>query len=298
MLIALLFACTVTHHPAAPAALGAPGEAARFEALIDQPGPVRLETVASADWEVPLSGLLDLDDPKARAAGLRDRAEPIQIFFHAIEHPDHGLFIVDTGVERALRDAPEDAAIQGLVASQMHMEKLAIHAPLSDWLAGRPLAGVLLTHLHLDHILAMPDVPAGTPIYAGPGETRARDFLNLFVRGTTDRLLKGQAPIQEWAFQPDPSGTFAGLLDVFGDGSVWALWSPGHTPGSTAYVVRTPEGSVLLTGDVCHTRWGWDNGVGPGTYSADRETGSVSLAALQALAGRHPQLDVRLGHQR
>jgi len=33
----------------------------------------------------------------------------------------------------------------------------------------------------------------------------------------------------------DPSGLFAGVLDVFGDGSFWALWVPGHTPGSTAY---------------------------------------------------------------
>lgn len=298
MLFALVLACTVTHHPATPGSLGSPGEQARMEALLDEPGPVVLETVNAADWEVPLSGLLDLDDPKAKAAGLTDRPEPIQIYFHALQHPDHGLFIVDTGVEIALRDRPEDAAIQGFVASQMHMEKLKIHAPLSAWLAGRPLAGVMMTHLHLDHITGMRDVPHGTPIYAGPGETGARDLLNLFVRGTSDRMLAGQDPIQEWNFQSAPSGDFAGLLDIFGDGSVWAIWSPGHTPGSTAYVVRTPEGPVLLTGDVCHTRWGWDHQVGPGTYSADRETGAVSLGALQALAARHPNMDVRLGHQR
>lgn len=296
LLLQLTLGCALSHHPVLPSTLGAPASSADLEALLDVPGPVKVETVASADWEVPLSGLLDLSDPAA--AGLQDNPEPIQIYFHAIEHPDRGLFLVDTGVERALRDHPDQAAIRGLVARAMHPERMVIQAPLGEWLGGRGVAGVLLTHLHLDHISGMADVPAGTPIYTGPGETGAKSAQNLLLRSTTDRELDGKGEIQEWAFQPDPTGTFRGVMDVFGDGSVWALWLPGHTPGSTAYVARTPDGPVLLTGDVCHTRWGWDHGVGPGTFSADREAGGQSLDALHALVDRHPGMDVRLGHQR
>jgi hypothetical protein len=36
-------------------------------------------------------------------------------------------------------------------------------------------------------------------------------------------------------------------------------------PGDLA---RTTTGPVLLTGDTCHTRWGWDNSVEPGTSRA------------------------------
>lgn len=296
LLLQLTLGCALSHHPVTPSTLGAPRSSAEFEALLDQPGPVTVETVASADWEVPLSGLLDLSDPKA--AGLSDREEPIQIYFHAIQHPDHGLFLVDTGVERALRDDPDHAAVRGLVSGPMHLDRMRFNAPLADWLGGRAVAGVFMTHLHLDHITGMADVPAGTPVYTGPGEADARDPLNLILRPVTDRALDGKPELREWAFQPDPSGTFAGVVDIFGDGSVFALWVPGHTPGSTAFVARTPDGPVLLTGDVCHTRWGWDNHVGPGTYSADREAGSASLEALHALVDRHPGMDVRLGHQR
>ena len=288
LLVQLTLGCALSHHPVTPSTLGAPAASADMEALLDVPGPVTVETVASVDWEVPLSGLLDLTDPKA--AGLTDHPEPIQIFFHAIQHPDRGLFLVDTGVEGALRDDPDRAAIKGLVAGAMHADRMVFHAPLGEWLDGRAGAGVFMTHLHLDHISGMTDVPAETPIYTGPGETGAKSAQNLLLRSTTDRELDGKGEIQEWAFQPDPTGTFRGVMDVFGDGSVWALWLPGHT--------RTPEGPVLLTGDVCHTRWGWDNGVGPGTFSADREAGSISLAALHALVERHPGMDVRLGHQR
>src|SRR4051812_37352405 len=119
----LLVACTATRHaviasspPVAPAT-----DNADFYALIDQPGPIRVETVASADWAVPLSGLLDLKDPKA--TGLEDRDEPIQVYFHAIEHPKYGLFIIDTGVETALRDHPKDAAVRGFAAGVMHVER-------------------------------------------------------------------------------------------------------------------------------------------------------------------------------
>jgi glyoxylase-like metal-dependent hydrolase (beta-lactamase superfamily II) len=268
-------------------------------AVIDQPGPLDVETVASADWAVDRSGLINLDHPKAKTAGLKDGDEPIQIYFHVIRHPTRGMFIVDTGVERALRDDPDHAALRGIVASFMHREKMTIKVPLGDWLSQHkePLRGMLLTHLHLDHVSGMPDVPKGTPIYAGPGETSASSFFNVILRPNIDRALDGQEPIQEWAFQPDSSGRFAGVLDVFGDGSLWALSMPGHTPGSAAYLARTPKGSVLLTGDTCHTAWGWDNDVEPGSYTADHPHNVESLARLRTLVREHPAIEVRLGHQ-
>lgn len=48
---------------------------------------------------------------------------------------------------------------------------------------------------------------------------------------------------------------FEGELDVFGDGSVMIISTPGHTPGHTSLYVNLPEmGPVLLTGDLYHRR--------------------------------------------
>jgi glyoxylase-like metal-dependent hydrolase (beta-lactamase superfamily II) len=146
--------------------------------------------------------------------------------------------------------------------------------------------------------MGLPDVPRRTPIYAGPGETAPRSLSNLVMRPNLERLLDGHAALAEWRFAPDPAGRFNGLVDVFGDGSVWAIWVPGHTPGSTAYLVRTTHGPVLLTGDASHTLWGWENGVEPGTYSLDREQSAESLRRLRAFVKDHPNVDVRVGHQR
>jgi glyoxylase-like metal-dependent hydrolase (beta-lactamase superfamily II) len=87
------------------------------------------------------------------------------------------------------------------------------------------------------------------------------------------------------------------VIDVFGDGSLWAIQSPGHTPGSTAYLARTTKGPQLMIGDATHTRWGWDNGVEPGTYSEDGPLSVVSLQKLLELSASHPAMTVHPGHQ-
>jgi N-acyl homoserine lactone hydrolase len=288
-----------TTHAAQSSTLGTSSSAAELEAVMDQAGPIQIDTVLSARWAVTRAGLINLDDPKARAAGLEDGPEPIEVYFHALRHPTRGLFIIDSGVERALFGDPEHAAVRGLVRRLSGIENMRVETDLASWRERQkqPLAGVFLTHLHLDHVLGLPDVPAGTALYIGQGEASARGFMNLFTRALTDRILDGHAPLQEWRYGADPTGRFAGVIDIFSDGSLWALHVPGHTPGSTAYLARTPSGPVLFVGDACHTRFGWQHGVEPGTFSADRAESRISLEALEALAVRHPALDVRLGHQ-
>lgn len=291
--------CAATSHDAAPTTLGVPSSTQSLDAVIDRPGPVTVETVVGADWAVPLSGLVNLDAPAAKAAKLTDRSEPIQVVFHALHHPTRGTFLVDTGVERAIFDAPSDAAVRGVVARFMHVEAMQRRTDTASWIARQPsgVAGVFLTHLHLDHVSGMRDVPDGTPVFVGPGEATHRAAENIVVERIADDALEGKPALSVWQFRADPDGGFDGVLDVFGDQTVFALHVPGHTPGSTAFAIRTPNGPVLLTGDACHTAWGWEHGVEPGTYSDDRPRSARSLENLRRFAARHPGMDVRVGHQ-
>jgi glyoxylase-like metal-dependent hydrolase (beta-lactamase superfamily II) len=294
-----LAARTPTSHPAVPSSLGTARSSADLDAVVDVPGPVTVESVVGADWAVPRSGVINLDNPEAKAAGLTDGPEPIVVQFHAVRHPTRGLYLVDTGVERALRDDPEHSALHGLAARFLHVEDMKFRTVTAEWIAAQkePVRGVFLTHLHTDHISGMRDVPGSAIVYTGPGETTERGLLNVFVRGITDDALAGKGPLEGWPFAPDPGGEFDGVVDVFGDGTFWAIHVPGHTAGSTAYLARTPSGPVLLTGDASHTVWGWEHGVEPGTYSADKKRSAESLARLEAFVAKHPRIDVRLGHQ-
>ena len=286
--------CTATSHSVVPSPLGQSHAMADLEAAIDVPGTLTVTTINSADWAVDLSGLLNLHHPKAKTAGLEDRIEPIAIYFHAVQHPVRGLFLVDTGIEHKLGTNPSDSAVSWLVRSAMHLERLKVRTDLGTYLAQQkqPVQGVFLTHLHLDHVSGLPDLREDVPVYVGRGDAEDRAFINLFARSTINAELDGKGPLREFIFE---RGT--DVLDVFGDGQFWAIAVPGHTKGSIAYVARTPEGPVLMTGDASHTAWGWNNGVEPGSFSSDKPTSVISLGKLRALSARHPKMKVRLGHQ-
>jgi N-acyl homoserine lactone hydrolase len=293
-----LFSFKTTTHRTTPASIGTPVGSAAMEAVLDQPGPIEVTTVGT-DWEANLSGLLNLKDPKAVRAGLTDRKEPIQIYTHVVRHPVHGFFLVDTGVSRRLVEDPTGAGVGWMLKKFGGIDKMHPQPSTAEIIEaeGAPLKGVFMTHLHLDHVSGFPDIPQDVPVYTGADEAEASLFLNLFAQGTNNHLLHGRPPLEELQFTKDPDGKFEGVNDVFGDGSFYAILTPGHTTGHVSYLARTTAGPVLMTGDVSHTRWGWDNDVEPGTFLAERDRSRESLLALKALSMRHPTMTVKLGHQ-
>ena len=152
----------------------------------------------------------------------------------------------------------------------------------------KPLQGVFLTHLHIDHISGLPAIDKQVPMYVGEGETLERYYLYAATRGVVDTLFEGRSALKTW------SSTY---VDIFGDGSVFAIHSPGHTAGSTAYLVNTIDGAVLLAGDASHTAWGWENQVEPGKFSIDQARSRESLDVLAQLVQKHPQITVKPCHQ-
>lgn len=65
--------------------------------------------------------------------------------------------------------------------------------------------------------------------------------------------------------------------DVFGDGSVMMLYTPGHTPGHHSLLVKLPQmGTVFITGDLAHFRENYDSNGVP-TINTDRAQTLASL---------------------
>jgi N-acyl homoserine lactone hydrolase len=78
-----------------------------------------------------------------------------------------------------------------------------------------------------------------------------------------------------------PVTLLEGDRDVFGDGSVVIISTPGHTPGHQSLLVRLPKtGAVVLTGDAVHFKDNWDNRRAP-PFNVNKEQ---SLASMQRIA--------------
>lgn len=291
LMVVVLASCSATSLQSKPATMGQGSSWQDMLSKIEQPGPVVFKKHLSAHWAVQLSGLVNLDHEKAIAAGLSDRVEPIEIYTYSIQHPEFGHYLVDSGISESFRDAANNPDVSWLIKQAMDTSALKVERTTAEiQQAHGRINGVFLTHTHLDHIMGVSDLTPGTPVIIGPGDGSKKSPMNMVTQGTTDRLLAVAGELHEWQFDTD-------VIDVFGDGSVFAIHSPGHTPGSTAYLVRTTEGPELLLGDVCHTAWGWEHGVEPGTFSEDQPGSVDSLLRLKSLVDEHPAIDAHPGHQ-
>jgi glyoxylase-like metal-dependent hydrolase (beta-lactamase superfamily II) len=79
--------------------------------------------------------------------------------------------------------------------------------------------------------------------------------------------------------------------DVFGDGSVVIVSTPGHTPGHQSLLIRLPKtGAVVLSGDAVHFKDNWDNRRVPAlNFNKDQTVASMQRIA-DILAKEHGQL--------
>jgi N-acyl homoserine lactone hydrolase len=93
-------------------------------------------------------------------------------------------------------------------------------------------------------------------------------------------------------FKPDlPVTLLEGDRDVFGDGSVTIISTPGHTAGHQSLLVKLPRtGAVLLSGDAVHFRDNWDHRRVPGINFNKEQTSASMQRMADILARDHAQL--------
>ena len=94
------------------------------------------------------------------------------------------------------------------------------------------------------------------------------------------------APFANWISGAGKGKVDAVALDkdVFGDGSVIMLYTPGHTPGHHALLVKLKEtGNVLLSGDLVHFRENYETNGVP-SFNTDRAETVASIDRIKKLA--------------
>ena len=91
------------------------------------------------------------------------------------------------------------------------------------------------------------------------------------------------AGFKSWIDEKRKVEPLTGDKDVFGDGSVVVLRTPGHTPGHSSLLVRLKDmGPVLLSGDAVHFRENYET-VGVPGFNFDRAATVASIERMKQI---------------
>jgi N-acyl homoserine lactone hydrolase len=133
-----------------------------------------------------------------------------------------------------------------------------------------------ISHYHGDHVGQVASFPQAT-LLIGKGDW---DALN----ETKANAMINPANFAHWISGGGKVEPVSGDKDVFGDGTVVMLNTPGHTPGHHSLLVKLKDkGNVLITGDLAHFRENYDSNGVP-TFNTDRADTLASLDRFKQLA--------------
>jgi N-acyl homoserine lactone hydrolase len=181
---------------------------------------------------------------------------------YLIKHAQ-GWFLWDTGVADTVAAMPDGLAPADPKAVLWRRPKTL--AGELDRLGVKPadIRGMAVSHTHPDHVGNVEMFPT-TMLYVQkaeyewPGANNAPRF-------------KAEHPVTK----------LEGDRDIFGDGSVTILSTPGHTPGHQSLLVKLPKsGAIVLSGDAVHFTSNWEIRAVPSMNSNKEQT----LASMQKIA--------------
>src|SRR5271157_5417096 len=133
-----------------------------------------------------------------------------------------------------------------------------------------------ISHYHADHTGQVGSFPKAT-LLIGKGDWDAI---------TSPKPAEGVnfKPFEGWIKGDSKVEPLALDKDVFGDGTVIVLRTPGHTPGHQSLLVKLPQtGNVVLSGDAVHFRENYD-AEGVPAFNFDRAQTVASVERLKKIA--------------
>ena len=149
---------------------------------------------------------------------------------------------------------------------------------------------LIQTHLHLDHSGVIGRFPNAIHIvqrleydYAFNPDWFASPA---YIRKDFDK------PNIKWKYLNDKKTDF---FDLYGDGSIKIIFTPGHSPGHQSILIKLPKsGNILLTIDAAYTVDHWENKCLPGLVTSSSQAGE-SVTKLRKIARENNALVVT-GH--
>jgi len=132
-----------------------------------------------------------------------------------------------------------------------------------------------ISHYHADHTGQVASFPKATLLIG------AREWDAISAPKPAEGV--NYKPFEGWIKGENKVEPLTLDKDVFGDGSVMVLRTPGHTPGHQSLLVKLPQtGNIILSGDAVHFRENYDS-VGVPAFNYDRAQTIASIERIKKL---------------
>ena len=190
-----------------------------------------------------------------------------------IKHGSEWL-LWDAGVpEAALNDPRGWSTLPKLIV--YHLDKTLTDQLAEIGLKPRDIARVAISHTHGDHIGNVGLFPNSTILMQ-----QAEYSWIHSPNGPNDNVNQLMALARKLLGTPKNLQLIDGDTDVFGDGSVTLVSTPGHTPGSQSLLVHLKNsGFIILSGDVVHSEENFEKNRVPSLNTNNAE----SIASMQKI---------------
>jgi glyoxylase-like metal-dependent hydrolase (beta-lactamase superfamily II) len=195
---------------------------------------------------------------------------PVPVFL--VEHPTVGRILIDTGFHATVEGDPRTSLGRRqawILPARMGRDESAPGRLRALGIEPSEIDVVVITHLHNDHASGIAQFPDATFV-VDETEWRAGckgGFAQGYRREHYDRPL-------DWRTvdygDGAAHGAFERTLDLFGDGSVRLLSTPGHTLGHQSLLLALDGRELLLTADAAYTRRTIDEDLVPLFYEDEK----------------------------
>ncbi|HMD23468.1 MAG TPA: N-acyl homoserine lactonase family protein, partial [Streptosporangiaceae bacterium] len=229
---------------------------------------------------------------------------PRPINAYVIEHRD-GLVLFDSGQDRASVTDPGyfPGGLTGALYGRLARFEIGPRETLSAGLdrlgyAAGDVKTAVLSHLHQDHIGGLAEL-SDADIVVSQAEWDTLSSPLPEMRGLMRRHI--DLPGLRWhriktAPTDDPGlAPFQSCHDLFGDGSLVLLPTPGHTPGSMSLLVRQPGlPPLMMVGDLTYDAHLLEAGHVPGVGSPRRLREATAM--VNKMRQQYPGLVILPAH--
>jgi N-acyl homoserine lactone hydrolase len=197
-----------------------------------------------------------------------------------IKHGSEWL-LWDTGVpESALNDPRGWSTLPKLIV--YHLDRTLTDQLAEIGLRPRDIARVAISHTHGDHIGNMGLFPNSAVLM----QRAEYSWINS-GDGPNDNVNQLMALARKLLGTPKNLQLIDGDTDVFGDGSVTLISTPGHTPGSQSLMVHLKNsGFIILSGDVVHSEENFEKNIVPSLNTTKAES-IASMEKIRQIIARY-----------